>query len=94
MRGVKIMQEKVVVQINEYDWMIGDNVESCVDEYQKSFSSDPNDYSDAWALDDQELDKLIFRDEITGIERTFKEQAQIEIQNGGQFPRIFACAEL
>lgn len=93
MQGNRKMENVVVVQINDYDWMIGESVESCVEEYKKSYSSDPDDYSDPWALDDQELDRLIFRDEYADTERTFREQVEVEVQSGGQFPRIFACAE-
>lgn len=87
-----------VFQMNDCDWMVGPSIEACIDAYKRDYSDDPACTADARELDEDSMDKLTFIDtdeneRPTGEKRTFREQLDIEISNGGPFPRLFASTE-
>jgi hypothetical protein len=88
--------EMKIIQINDCDWMIGSSLERCKNSY--AYEYEPEDIDDARALEDGELNTLTFCDSdengnLNGDKRTFKEQMEIEIKKGGEFPRLFASTE-
>lgn len=87
-----------IVELNEVEWWIGNSVEECVTDYREHYNSDPELSDSARELTDDELDTLIFTDcdenEVpTGVKRTFREQLAVEVESGGEFPRMFAATE-
>ena len=85
-----------IVQINDCDWMIGPSLEICKNSY--AYEYEPDDIDEARVLEDEELSALTFYDadedgNPNGDKRSFKEQLEIEIKKGGEFPRLFASTE-
>lgn len=80
----------VVVYINDCDWMVGESVEQCVNDYKKH--CDPDDVDDAYKLDESELERLTYTDEY-GESSSFAERLKVEVAEGGEFPRLFATTE-
>lgn len=87
-----------IYRMNECDWWIGESLEACKDDYAREYG-DPDAADDARELTDEELDRLMFRDDegedSAGFpqRRSFREQLAIEIDDGGTFPRLFASTE-
>lgn len=83
-----------IFRMNDCDWMIGPTLEECIAYFQEEYSGT---VEDARELTDEELDTLIFCDsnvhDIPVARRTFRKQIQIEVANGGSFPRFFASTE-
>lgn len=91
-------------QINDMEWWIGAGTpESILAAYMEFYSvshddatGDEDEYPQP--LSDAELDGLKFQDcdedeQPVGSVRTFREQMAIEIEQGGEFPRMFATSE-
>ena len=95
----------LIVAVNDCELWIGESVEACVaaaaKEYGHDDSNDPSDmeqYKDAYALNDEQLDRLRYVDadeneQPTGETRTFREQLAREVAEGGEFPRLFAATD-
>lgn len=87
-----------ICQMNDCDWMIGESLEACRDEYITNYCDDPDSFDDdAHELTDGELDTMKFSDRSDdGQDQTpytFRERLAIEIEAGGLFPRMFASTE-
>ena len=83
-----------VYQMNDVEWWIGPSLEECIADYPEQEHVD----DDAHQLSDAELDGLTFTvvdgDEYpTGEERSFRQQMEIEVREGGKFPRMFASTD-
>ena len=86
-----------IFRMNDCEWWIGASLEDCIADYVK-FTGDRDGLDDPWELDQQALESLQFHDSdetgsLTGVTRTFKEQRDVEIEKGGDFPRLFASTE-
>jgi len=84
-----------VYEIDDYHWFVGATLEECIDEYYAFYGSPDDDVSQARELSSEELDRLVFAD-LQGENRTqrsFRDQLAIEIETGGEFPRLFATTE-
>lgn len=87
-----------IFQLNDCDWWIGPSLEACKKGYTENYGDADGIQGDAHELDDEELNRLIFTDwdedgRPTGIKRTFREQLAVEVEKGGEFPRMFASTE-
>lgn len=83
-----------IYALNDAEWWIGPSLEACKEAYSNPDGID----DDAHELSDAELDGLTLTvvdgDEYpTGEERSFRQQLEIEMANGGEFPRLFACSD-
>lgn len=90
--------------INDEEWWIGVGPKEAIlaaymDAYGVSHEAATGDI-ETWPepLTDNELDTLMFQDSNdderpVGNPRTFREQLAIEIEEGGDFPRLFAGSE-
>lgn len=91
-------------RINDEEWWVGggsaqDILAAYMEAYGVGHEKATGD-TDTWPepLSDSELDTLKYRDsdedgQPDGEPRTFREQLAIEIQEGGDFPRLFAGSE-
>ena len=84
-----------IFALNDCDWVIGESLEACKKYYLENISEEIDDVRELTA---EELDTTFFYDmdedeNILGPKRTFKEQLKIEVEAGGEFPRIFASTE-
>lgn len=88
-----------IFRLTDYEWWIGETLESCVADYIENYTGDPDTVDDdAHELTDDQLDTLIFTDtdeneRATGEKFTFREQLAREVAVGGRFPRMFASTE-
>lgn len=92
-----------VFRLNEYDWYIGDDLESVKATYREDTGLDGEEAFDPdylKELTEEDLKKYKFRDEDAepGPDgkyptRTFLEEFEMEIRKGGIFPRLFASTE-
>lgn len=87
-----------IVKLDDYEWWIGESVEACVKAHQEQTGGDDEQYEYACALSDAELDGLKFIDSDEderpiGECRTFREQLAREVEQGGEFPRLFASTD-
>ena len=84
-----------VFSMNEYDWMAGESLESCITKYLSYYAG--GEESDV-ALDEphevlaDKMGRMKFHDE-DGSVRTFREELDRLIAEGGRFPRFFASTE-
>lgn len=86
-----------IFAMNDCDWWIGESLEACKADYIEE-CGDPSAVEDAYELTDEALDHLQFTDTDEddapiGTKRSFREQLAIELEQGGQFPRLFATTE-
>ena len=84
-----------IFEMNDCEWFVGPSAEDCKAAYFDEFDSELDELRE---LTDDELDTLMFivtdENEVPdGTKRTFREQLAIEIEEGGEFPRLFACTE-
>lgn len=86
--------------VHNVEWWIGSDADSVlkavIEEY--GYSDDDIGQADIYELDNDDLEKLKFaesdEDEVrTGVVRTFREQLEIELAEGGSFPRLLASEE-
>jgi len=82
-----------LICIDDCDWYIGESLEAC---RKHAIDLTGNDTCEAYELFDLDLKKIIFTDidEDPVVTRSFKEQLNIEIAKGGEFPRFFATSEV
>lgn len=88
--------EVKVFKVDDYNWMIGYDMDSCINDAVENYGVNKKDAEEeAYALSDNQLNSIKYIDfnGDTTVERTFAEQLQIEIEAGGDFPRLFACSE-
>lgn len=105
-RGIKGRGDDVIVvirkpglsvfQLDDYEWWVGESAQACLDAARQEYGDETYDEmmedSTPHELNEAALGKLQFRDE-DGSSRSFAEQLQHEIAEGGKFPRIFASTE-
>lgn len=83
-----------IYALNDVEWWIGPSLEACKEAYSNPDGID----DDAHELSDAELDSLQLtlvdeNEAPTGEVRSFRQQLEIELANGGEFPRLFACSD-
>lgn len=85
-----------VFQLTDCEWWIGESAQACLDaaknEYGDETFAEIMEDATPHELDDAALRRLQFNDE-DGSKRSFFEQIQHEVTEGGRFPRIFASTE-
>ncbi|MBO2698136.1 hypothetical protein [Shewanella algae] len=86
-----------VFAMNECEWWVGESLESCIADYIEEYG-DSDCLDEPYELTASNLDSLTFfvdeREEGGELlKRTFKEQLEVEIAQGGVFPRLFASTE-
>lgn len=87
-----------IYQVNEYDWVFAESLESAA-EFYKGYTGEEIDYEEAYRLDDDELDtKMYHADEGEfGLEAprrmTFREALQRTLEAGIEPPFLFASTE-
>lgn len=78
------------------EWWIGESIDACKQKMQKEYGWTDEELNeqieDPIQLSGPTLEKLSFVDD-DGTKRTFKEQMEREIAEGGEFPRVFASTE-
>lgn len=82
-----------VFQMDDCDWWVGESADSCIEDRHETYGPDEEfDREEVHELSDQQMQALVCTDE-DGSKHTFKEQLDIEIASGGDFPRLFATTE-
>jgi hypothetical protein len=84
-----------IFAMNDCDWMAGEDLESCIQKYLADYAgsqSRDDALDDARELSGKEMDRLKFCDE-DGTKRTFREQLDLMVAAGEQFPTFFASTE-
>ena len=84
-----------VFAMNEYDWMAGADLESCVSLYLAEYAGGlPRDevLDEPHKLSDSEMDRIEYVDP-DGERCTFREQLEKLVASGQQFPAFFASTE-
>lgn len=81
------------------EWWIGESIDACKQKMREEYGWTDAELEEhvetPVQLSDATLDKLTFIEEDgeEPVKRTFKEQLEREIAEGGTFPRIFASTE-
>ena len=83
--------------MNESDWVAGENIESCK-KFLCNLVDIPEDevIDEPYELSEKEIEKLIFIEDINdknSVKRTFKEELELLIKKGEEFPCFFATTE-
>ena len=83
--------------MNESDWVAGENIESCKKFLSKLVDIPEDEVIDEpYELSEKEIKKLIFIEDIydkNSVKRTFKEELELLIKKGEEFPCFFAATE-
>lgn len=87
-----------VFKMNNCDWMAGESLDSCKDNYLRNYfhgSIHEEPFEGARQLTEQEMDKFHFCDDEVqpSVTRTFREQLAHIIERGERFPTFFASTE-
>ena len=87
-----------VYRMDDNEWWIGESLAACVEEGKRQCGPECfDDPDEQYELSDEQLQRLIFVDESDGsepaVQRTFAEQLDLEIAEGGPFPRQFAAED-
>lgn len=85
-----------VFQLNDCEWWVGESAQACLDaalqEYGRETFDEVMEGHNPHEIEIPALHKLQFNDD-DGSKRSFAEQLQREIAEGGKFPRLFASTE-
>ena len=88
-----------IFKINDYEWLAGENLESCKKEYQEQTGCTAEEsFEDPHEISKEAYDKLIYctdEDDTEGneIKHSFRTQLNILIESKVKFPRLFATTE-
>lgn len=81
-----------IFKIDETEWWIGESFESVREAVQSQHGLDDDHLEDMREVTEEEMGIAYF-DVDTACSRTYAEQLQIEVEAGGEFPRLFATTE-
>jgi hypothetical protein len=83
-----------VCKLDDIEYWAGESLAACIAEARRVCGADC--YEDAeecgYELTDVQMREMYFRDE-DGSTRTFAEELQLRIEDGGVFPQHFAASE-
>lgn len=88
-----------VFRMDDNEWWAGESLADCIAEGRRQCGADcyPDDPSEQYELDDQDMQRLVFIDESDGAEppvkRTFAEELARRVAAGEQFPQPFAAED-
>ena len=86
-----------IFKMNESDWVAGENIKKCK-KFLCNLVELPEDevIDEPYELSKEEIEKLIFIEDINdknSVKRTFKEELELLIKKGEEFPCFFAATE-
>ena len=84
-----------IFSVNDFDWYIGASKEDCAKKAAEDLQLDPSEL-EVYELSEEQLRLLTFEEESdpgSYVTRSFGDQLQLEIEKGGEFPRMFASTE-
>ena len=86
-----------IFKMNESDWVAGEDIENCKKFLSKLVDIPEDEVIDEpYELSKEEIEKLIFIEDINdknSVKRTFKEELELLIKKGEEFPCFFATKE-
>jgi hypothetical protein len=86
-----------VFQLDDCEWWAGETLEACITEARSLCGRDsyPDAEQDGHELGAEEMQRLMYIDDggPERVQRTFAEQLEREVAEGGVFPRLFASTE-
>jgi len=80
-----------VIRLNDWEWWVGASVEEVTTAYLEE-GGDESYLDDPHPEPEEKMQSLTYVD-YDEERRSFAEQLEIEVANGGDFPRMFACTE-
>ncbi len=87
---------KIKIYEFETDWVAAKSKKEAIEFYSDEIDS-TGDEVDCKELSESEMDRLVYIDDIddpdNSPKRSFREQLTIEINNGEEFPELFASSE-